>query len=52
MFIRLVQICSLATACIGQSLLTFCSHPEQSWIFALIVAILRITYIVLHLYRL
>jgi len=47
MFIGIAQICSLATACIGQPLLTFCSHTEQSWIFALIVAILKITYIVL-----
>jgi len=45
MFIRIVQICSLATAGIGQPLLTFCSHPEQSWIFALIVAVLKIPYI-------
>jgi len=42
--IRLVQISSLVTACIGQSLLTFWSHTEQSWMFALIVAALKITY--------
>jgi len=48
--IRTVQISSLATACIGQPLLTFWSHPEQSWMFALIVAALKITYIVLHRY--
>ena len=51
MFIRIVQVCSPATACIGQPLLTFCSHPEQSWIFAviigLIVAVLKITCTVL-----
>jgi len=47
--LSLVQISSLATACIGQPLLTFWSHPEQSWMFALIVAGLKITYIVLHL---
>ena len=49
MFVRTVQISSLATTCMGQPLLTFCSHPEQSWIFVLIVAALNITYIVLHL---
>jgi len=48
MFVRIVQICSLATACIGQPLLTFCSHPEQSWMFALsdgslVAALLKIT---------
>jgi len=47
MFIRIVQISSLATACIGQPLLTFCSHPEQSWIFAPIVAVLKRTCTVL-----
>jgi len=36
MFIRIVEISSLA--CIGQSLFTFWSHTEQSWMFALIVA--------------
>jgi len=50
--IRTVQISSLATASIGQSLLTFWSHTEQSWMFALIVAGLKITYITLHLYSL
>jgi len=50
MFLRIVQISSLATAYIGQPLLTFWSHTEQSWMFALIVAALKITYIVLHLY--
>jgi len=50
MFIRIVQISSLATACIGQRLLTIWSHIEQSWMFALIVAALKINYIVLHLY--
>jgi len=38
LFISIVQSSGLATASIGQSLLTFWSHPEQSWIFALIVA--------------
>jgi len=44
MFIRIVQlsILSLATACVGQPLLTFWSHTEQSWMFALIVAALKI----------
>jgi len=46
MFIRIVQIFSLATACTGQPLLTFWSC---TWMFALIVAALKITYIVLHL---
>jgi len=41
--IRIVQISSLATACIGQPVLTFWSHTEQ-WMFALIVAPLKITY--------
>jgi len=50
MFIRIVQISSLATACMGQPLLTFWSHTEHSWMFALIVAALKITYIVLHFY--
>jgi len=50
MFIRIVQISSLAKACIGQPLLTFRSHTEQSCMFPLIVAALNITYIVLHLY--
>jgi len=51
MFIRIVQISSLATACTGEPLLTFWSYPEQSWMFALllIVAALNITYVVLHL---
>jgi len=48
MFIRIVQISSLATACTGQPLLTFWSHPEQSWVFALLVAALKIAYIVLQ----
>jgi len=30
--IRIVQISSLDNACIGQPLLTFWSHTEQSWI--------------------
>jgi len=48
MFIRIVQlsILSLATACTGQPPLTFWSYTEQSWMFALIVAALKITYIV------
>jgi len=50
MFICIVQISSLATACIDQPMLTYWSHTEQSWKFALIVATLKITYIVLHLY--
>ena len=50
MFIRIVQISSLTTACTGQPLVTFWSHAEQSWMFALIVAALKITYISLHLY--
>jgi len=50
--IRIVQISSLATACIGQPLLTFWGHTEQSWMFALILAGLKITYrpTVLHRY--
>jgi len=36
MFIHIVQISSLATACIGQPLLTFWSHTEQSCMLALI----------------
>jgi len=52
MFIRIVQISSIATACIGQPLLTFWSHTEQSWTFALIVAALKIIYVVLYLYYL
>jgi len=47
--IGIVQISSLATACIGQPLLTVWSHTEQSWMFALAAA-LKIAYIVLHLY--
>jgi len=54
MFIRIVQLMlsslNLATACIGQPLLTFWSHTEKSWMFALTVAALKITYVVLHLY--
>jgi len=38
MFIRIVQISSLATAYIGQPLFTFWSSIEKSWMFALIVA--------------
>jgi len=49
MFIRFVQISSLATACIGQPLLTFWSHTERNWILALIVTALKITYVVLPL---
>jgi len=41
--IRIVQISSLATACICQPLLTFWRHTEQSWIFTLRVAALKIT---------
>jgi len=37
-FIRIVQISSLASACIGQPPLTFWSHIEQSWMFVLITA--------------
>jgi len=36
--ICIAQISSLATACIGQPLLTFWSHTEQSRMFVLIVA--------------
>jgi len=53
MFIRIVQISSLATACIDQPLIKFWSHTEQSWMFVLIVADVKITYlqyIVLHLF--
>jgi len=49
MFIRIVQISSLATACIGQSLLIFWSHTEQRWMFALVVAALNIIYCVASL---
>jgi len=35
MFIRTVQICSIATAFIGQPLLTFCIHTEQSWVYCI-----------------
>jgi len=45
-----VQISNLATACIGQPLLTFWSYTNQSWMFAVVVAALKITYIVLHFY--
>jgi len=48
-FMRIVQISSLATACTGQPLLTFTIHTEHSWMFALIVADLKTTYIVLNL---
>jgi len=37
-----MQISSLVTACIGQPLLTFWSHTEQSWMVALVVAALMI----------
>jgi len=50
MFVRIVQIFILATACTGQPLFTFWSYTEQSWMFALIAAGLKITYIVLHLH--
>jgi len=46
-FICIVQVSSLATPGIGQHLLTFWSLPEQSWMCALIVAALKITYIVM-----
>jgi len=48
--IRIVQISSLATASIVQLLLTFWSHTEQCWMFAMIVAASKITYIALHRY--
>jgi len=48
-FICIVQISCLAITCIGQPLLTFCRHPERSWMFALVVVALKITYTVLHL---
>jgi len=48
--IRIGQISSVATVCIGQPLLTFWSHTEQSWMVALIVAALKIIYIALHRY--
>jgi len=38
MLIRIVQISSLATTCIGQPLLTFLSHTEQNCTFVLIIA--------------
>jgi len=50
MFIRIVQISGPATAFVGQPLLTFWTHTEQSWMFALIVAAFKIAYIVLYLY--
>jgi len=49
-FICIVQICSLATTCIGQPLLIFWSHLEHSWVFALIFATFKVTYIVLQLH--
>jgi len=49
LFSLIVQISSLDTASIGQTLLTFWSHPEQCWMFALMVAALKITYIILQL---
>jgi len=36
--IYIVQICSLVTTCIGQSLLPFWSYTEQCWQFALTIA--------------
>jgi len=48
--IRTVQISGLTAACIGQPLLTFWSHTEQSRMFALIVAALKTNYIALHRY--
>jgi len=39
MFIRIVQISSLATACIGQPVLTFWSDTEQRWMLALVLVI-------------
>jgi len=50
LFVLIVQISSLATDSIAQTLLTFWSQAEQSWMFALIVAALSITYIILQLY--
>jgi len=41
-FIHVVQVSSLATAYIGQSLLPFWSHTEQTWMFSLIFAALKI----------
>jgi len=38
----IVQVSSLATACIGQPLLIVWSHSEQSCMFALIVAALNL----------
>jgi len=38
LFAVIVHISSLDTASIGQILLTFWSHPEQCWMFALVVA--------------
>jgi len=46
--ICIVQISRLATASIGQAMLTFWGHTEQSWVFAVMVAA---TYIVLHRYK-
>ena len=40
-FVWIVRISSLATTCIGQPLLTFRSHHEQNWLFAMIVAAQR-----------
>jgi len=45
--ICIVQITSLATAYIGQPLLTFWNHTEQSWMFSMVVAASKITYILL-----
>jgi len=50
MFICIVQIFTLATASIGQTLLTFWSHTEKSWMFTQIVATLKMTYIILQFY--
>jgi len=51
-FIFIVHIYKLVTTCICLPLLTFWSHPEQSWMFALIVPVLKITYSILQLYLL
>jgi len=50
MFVRTAQICSLATDRSGQPLLTCWCYTGQSWMFALTVAALKTTYLVLHLY--
>jgi len=48
-FICIVQVSSLATACVDQPLLTFWSHPDKTWMFGLRVAAIK-TNIVLQLY--